>query len=790
MDVPDNLHTDSRVYIEENLWFVDHDGYRVVFLRHEPIYRAALDDEIHLRFIAVSLRQGGLATQEEIATAFGHSVETQRRWERRYEKRGIEGLGRKPIPGREAKLDKAQDAFLRRWFEAGYTKSEMAARLGVSVSTVTRALRRLGLRRGAEPELPFQADKATEEGPSDKAPPVVVKENRIEDHPAPSCGQACEAEGSSANDEKTSLTDRADAEDGTASGTAAMPVSPTVDRDPLNRFGDRALARLGLLEDARPLFADADELPRAGVLLAVPLLVLSGIPHIFHEVYRSLGPAFYGLRTTIVSLFLFALLRIKRHEHLKEVSPSALGRILGLDRAPEVKTVRRKLTILALKKRAHRLMEKLAKQRIAEDEQRVAFLYIDGHVREYHGKHAVSKTKKSQRQVAGPAVTDTWVNDAQGDPLLVVNSEMNAGLTQTLEPILADVRGLVPSDRRITVIFDRGGFSPKLFARLIEAGFDVITYRKGRFRKLPRRCFETVRRRIDGKWYRYEVCDQARVKVGRLRNRSKKGKNGPQFLWMRQVTVLRDDGRQTHILTTRRDLHGAEVPYRMFSRWRQENYFKYMQEEFALDALVEYGAKEVSEGLDCPNPKWTRCHKRLQKEKAKVLRLQAELGAEVGTNHEDTRRTMRGFKIAHRDLRQQLEKAETRVQRLTEQLAKIPKRIPATEVEALKNEKKAIVDAIKLSAYQIETQLLRMLQDHYPRSEDEGRTLLHAAFQSSAQLRVCDGELRVTIAAQSSPHRTQALANLCKELDQLGTLFPGTRLRLRLAVEAHQPVTS
>ena len=83
IDVPDNPHSDSRIYINEALWFVDGDGYRVVFLRQEPIYRAALDDEIHLRFIAVSLRQSELATQEEICDAFGHSVKSQRRWERR-----------------------------------------------------------------------------------------------------------------------------------------------------------------------------------------------------------------------------------------------------------------------------------------------------------------------------------------------------------------------------------------------------------------------------------------------------------------------------------------------------------------------------------------------------------------------------------------------------------------------------------------------------------------------------------------------------------------------------------
>jgi hypothetical protein len=39
-----------------------------------------------------------------------------------------------------------------------------------------------------------------------------------------------------------------------------------------------------------------------------------------------------------------ALLPIKRPEYLRECNPTAFGRLLGLDRAPKVKTLRRQLT--------------------------------------------------------------------------------------------------------------------------------------------------------------------------------------------------------------------------------------------------------------------------------------------------------------------------------------------------------------------------------------------------------------------------------------------------------------
>jgi transposase len=786
----EEVPAEERTFLNPSVWFVDAEGYRVVFCRHEPLYRVALDDRVHLRLVAVNLRQSQLATQEEIARAFGHSVITQARWERQYEKQGIEGLLPKRPTGRRRGLDKTQERFVRKWFGEGWSNCRMAKRLGVGEATIRRTLNRLGLRRSPAAVSPCL--------PGLEAEPVGV--SAAETEAIVSAATVVPAIGESPTEAASLAVVPSSASPEPCGQNAPVSVQPSalssfsLDHDPHDRSGDRQLAREGLLDDALPLFADAHCLPRAGVLLAVPLLVGHGLIEAFAKVYGSLRPSFYGLRTIVVTLFLAALLRIKRPEHFKEYRPEDLGALLGLDRAPEVKTVRRKFARLAGMQRGKELMEELARRRIAEDQERVAFLYVDGHVREYHGKFPLFEAKKAQRQVVTPAATDTWVHDADGEPLLVVTSEINAKLTQVLEPILADVRRLVGDQRRMTVIFDRGGFSPKLFARLIAAGFDVITYRKGKVRKLPGEQFATQRQKIDGAWRQYQVCDRPRVRVGALpaegKGRPKRGKARQRYLWMREVRVLRADGRQTPILTNRQDLAAVIVAYRIFHRWRQENYFKYADEESALDALVEYGAKEVSEAIDRRNPQWLRLTRRLQEARAEVARLRSELGKEAAANDEATRPTMRGFKIAHAGLRAQLQQAETRIERLLKQRKKTPKRIPAADRKTLSTEKKLIADAIKMAAYQVETQLLGMLQDHYARADEEGRTLLHAAFQSPARLEVTKDELRVTIGCQSSPHRTAALAALCEQLDALAIPFPGTHLRLRLAVHAEEHIIS
>jgi hypothetical protein len=70
----------------------------------------------------------------------------------------------------------------------------------------------------------------------------------------------------------------------------------------------------------------------------------------------------------------------------------------------------------------------------------------------------------------------------------------------------------------------------------------------------------------------------------------------------------------------------------------------------------------------------------------------------------------------------------------------------------------------------------------YRRAGDEGRTLIQSALASAADLEVTQTELRVTLSAQSSLHRTRAIAAFCEELNQTKTVFPGSKLRLHYSI--------
>jgi hypothetical protein len=469
-----------------------------------------------------------------------------------------------------------------------------------------------------------------------------------------------------------------------------------------------------------------------------------------------------------------ALLRIKRPEHLKEHDPAAFGRVLGLDRAPEVKTLRRRLTRLAAHHRAEQLGAELARLRVNQRGNLMGFLYIDGHVRAYHGQRSIaSRAYVTRRHLAMPASTDYWINDRSGDPLFVITAEVNAALSKALPRLLGEVRDVV-GERGVTIVFDRGGWSPKLFATIIKNGFDLLTYRAGRCRCINERRFIRRRAELDGRWVDYLLHDQpVRFLKGKLR--------------LRQVTCLSDNGHQTQVITSRWDLRDIEVAYRMFDRWRQENFFKYMREEFLLDALVDYQIEPEDPTRTIPNPERRALDKEMKAARADLARLEREYGAAAATSAEQRRPTMRGFKIAHGKLGKQLRAARDRVARLFAQRQNLPKRVEVRDltertVVKLATERKHLTDIFKMVAYQAESDLLALLRPHYARADQEGRTLLHELFGIAGDIRVNDSELHITLAPLSSPHRTQAAMVLCEMLDRTTTTFPGSHLRMRFAM--------
>ena len=715
----------------------EEEGICIVVVAGVPVHRFPRGDKLSRDLVIAQAIDGKWATGQELASAFGISIGTVVRIRRRWREGGVQGLlPKKPGPPQGQWLEEAEQKAIRKWHEQGVSGREIGRRLKKAPGTVQKAIARMGLpphRPRAQQQSLLGGDEGSAEMKDDPDPAPSTEEDSVEVEPVEEA--------------------------------PALPVpSPSWRGDPFDRSMDRFLARQGLLLDAEPIFTSGEALPRLGALLAVPLIIGSGLFAEAERLYGHIGPAFYGLRTSLLVLVLMGLLRIKSPENLKEYSPPELGRTIGLDRAPEVKTLRRKLRRLAAGP-SETLLAALAKRRIAAREEAMGFLYVDGHVRVYSGQQRLPKAHVARMRISLAASQDVWVNDADGDPLFFITQEAHPQLVSALPPVLDEIREFVGDERRVTVVFDRGGWSPKLFKKMVAAGFDVLTYRKGSVEPIPAEDFEEHDAPgSDGRvqWLLHERS----VPVG--------SKEDP--LWMRQVT-RRQGEHQTHIVTTRQELELTQVAWRMFARWRQENFLKYMRQEFALDALVEYGFEDEDPQRDTPNPAWTQADKAWKVARSKTRKLKAayaelalankpvpvEMLAALAeaTDREETRK-------AARDLLP----SRTTVGALDEDRRTV--RLPAR--------RKRLSDGLKMLGYQVESDLVRLVAPHYVRVLDEGRTLIAAALQSAGDLEVTDTELRVTLAPQSSPHRTNAIAELCRHLDATETRFPGTDLRLRYAI--------
>ena len=362
-----------------------------------------------------------------------------------------------------------------------------------------------------------------------------------------------------------------------------IPVLP----DPVPRDGERALARWGLLgEGAVPVFNAGARYPLAGLLLALPALEDTGLLAAARQVYGRLRGGFYGLTATLLALVFLALAGEPRAEGATRVPPAALGRVLGLDRAPEVKTIRRKLGELAAAGKAADLIMALARHHAAARPDTLGFLYLDGHARVYSGTRDVQKTHVARLKFPAPATMETWVTGQDGDPVFMVVAEPSDSLAGELRRLLPDLRAIVGQERRVTVCFDRGGWSPALFAHILAAGFDLLTWRKGPAPDLPAGQFTAITCADDrGREHRYDLADTTLTLT--ISDGPRKG----QAVSLRQVTrkvPARHGGtRQIHALTSRQDLAAGEVCWRLTSRWREENYFRYLDRgELVPDQVV------------------------------------------------------------------------------------------------------------------------------------------------------------------------------------------------------------
>ncbi len=516
---------DGAQKVGEGLAILEKDGQAIYFVGGDNYFSHPVGDDAGRRFALTSLMENGHVKAVELERpplCIPHR--TLMNWVGQSRKAGPSSFFRPAAASRPRIMTPDKSAECARLLSEGKRPAEVARQVGVQESTLRKAIRRQGVPQLAA--LPQEAG---------------------------------ELEAASTKSERS----RADAEAAAGMGTACT------------RADERIQTALGLATGATTRFEASHDVAMGGLLAGLPALCANGLLTGLDR-HLKLPRGFYSALHILLVLGFMALGRIKRPEHLRQTSPGELGKVIGLDRVPEVRTLREKVHLLAKTGDPAAWMRDLAKLWMESEPEEAGYLYVDGHVRVYHGEQArLSKRYVSRERLCLRGTTDYWVNDALGRPFFVVSQPLNDGLAETLlKDIVPQLLEIVPGQptpaeldadptlHRFVMVFDREGATQSLLGRLWKQRIGALTYRKNVKDLWSEEVFQEQ-----------EVHLPAGGSTGmKLAMRETRLGTGDGSLAVSEVRRLTQTGHQTAVITTARQLGNTTIAGRMFARWCQENY--------------------------------------------------------------------------------------------------------------------------------------------------------------------------------------------------------------------------
>lgn len=696
-----------------------------------PVFHHAVNDVATFRSYIAQLVVNGIATQAQIVQAFGIPAITVKRAVKKLREQGTAAFyalrrGRGPSVLTPERVSQAQ-ALL----DQGKKVGEVAAALGIQKDCVRKAV---AAGRLHQPQAQPESSAEPPSAPSHKS-------------------------------------QRAQADAQAPQGMATT------------RTQERVEASMGLLREAPPQFEELVDVPQGGVLLALPALLANGLLRHTSE-HFDLPKGFYGLASIFLLLGFLALGRVKCLEKLRHLPPGEWGKLLGLDRIPEVRTLRTKLSHLAQAGQVEAWGKALSLEWMQGHEQLAGVLYVDGHVRVYHGE----QTQLPRRYVARERLclrgtTDYWVNDGLGQPFFLITAPINPGLVamlreQIVPRLLKDVPGqpsaeqlqAEPRRHRFLLVYDREAYSPATMLEFWEQRIACLSYRKNPGEDWPAEEFAPVEVKLsNGEVVTMELAERG-VYLG----------GG----WMREIRRRRTGGHQTSIITTDFSTPAAVLAPTMFARWSQENFFKYMRDQFGLDRLIEYGTAKLPETARVINPQHRQLQGEIKKKAALLSRRQTEFLALTFLKPIEPRLVQIYVEVKAQLLEMMTgldsQLVELKVRRkATPRHTTMQELPPEQRFAQLKPDKKHLIDTIKMIAYRAETALAWVLGSHLSRPA-EARSVLQGLFATHVDLEPnpIEKTLKVRLHPLANLSDRAAIEKLYQHLNETETIFPGTDLRM------------
>jgi hypothetical protein len=549
-----------------------------------------------------------------------------------------------------------------------------------------------------------------------------------------------------------------------------------------SRIEERSAAARGELQETPLQFENAQALPSGGVLLLVPFLIETGLLS-YQNHYKDFEKGYYDIDFIVLLLAFMYLCRIKNPEQLKSISPGDYGKLLGVDRVPEARCLRGKLKELSDQGQAQNWNTDLAKQWMSAEENE--FYYIDGHVQVYHGYKAhLGKKHVSRQKLCLPGMQEFWVNNAEGMPYFYVSGQVNEKLKEMIMeqiiPMLLNEAPIRYSDKQLaedpdlalfTIVFDREAYSPVFFQELWHKyRVAVITYRKNVKDQWPEDRFSSYTLQVEGSEVVMNLAEQA-VTLNDVP--------------LREIRKSSDD-HQTSVITTNRKLKTEMIALYMFARWSQENFFRYMRQNYDFDKMIQYAVDQINGDFKVANPAYNKINYQLKKLREKISRKKAALYNLVRQNVDQPLEETSKNVIQQTRITQQLDELLLQESTLTQQRSALTCYVKIKDMpyeiryNKLHQESKFFQNITKMICYRAETSFATLLGQGYKKSINEKRAFAKSVIKTPINLLVDEENkiLQVEMYSQATPRDNLAVKQLCEKLNQTQTIYPGTNLTL------------
>ncbi|HCW92524.1 MAG TPA: hypothetical protein DHM44_02465 [Flexistipes sinusarabici] len=536
-------------------------------------------------------------------------------------------------------------------------------------------------------------------------------------------------------------------------------------------------------------FSNQTDLQHAGVLISLPALLAQGLLRYKNEF--ALENVYYPTSSVFLSLAILSLLRIKTLSGAGSLPSGELGRTIGLDRIPEVKTLRARIAEFCQNTAIDKWRFNLSRDWMADSPELSAVLYIDGHINLYYGKEtAPPKRFVSRMRLCLSGTTDYWVNDAIGQPFFVINKTISPGLISSIKEDLLDRFDRdVPNQpgqeelskdkfkSRYMLVFDREGYSPDLFYDLWQKRVSIATYKKHVADKWDETEFAEYTGKLPfGNEKSIELAERGVL----LQNKGSRKK-----IWAREIRKKSKSGHQTSIITTNFTLPIIMIGLYMFARWSQENFFKYMMQEFGIDTLVSYMKEKISDTSVLVNPQYRALENQRKKLTSKLNTVKAKFSSLILADTPIEKKEMEKYLLKKEALKTEIEQRETEIEQVKAEKKTIPRKIAYSELPEVEkfdnvvNERKHFLDTIKIIAYRAETALSNIIKQDMSH-EDESRLLLKQVYKTDANIKVDQENKRLVVEIHRLAYRKddKILEKLCHHMNETQMQFPDAELTL------------